>query len=71
MINECIGPVILYIDNKSAIHIAKNPVFHVRSKHFDIRYHFIGECIEQGEIIVKHVSSDNQRTHSNESSVNN
>lgn len=58
---EFIGPVVLYIDNKSAINLAKNPVFHGRSKHIDIRFHFIRECVEKGEIIVKHVSSEEQR----------
>lgn len=55
------GPVTLYIDNKSAINLAKNPVFHGRSKHIDIRHHFIRECIEKGEIVVKHVCTELQR----------
>ena len=59
--DEEIGPVVLYIDNKSAIDLAKNPVFHGRSKHIDIRYHFIRECVERGEIIVKHVCTEEQR----------
>lgn len=53
--------VVLYIDNKSAIDLAKNPVFHRRSKHIDIRYHFIRECVENGDILIKHVSTDLQR----------
>lgn len=56
-----VGPVTLYIDNKSAIDLAKNPVFHGRSKHIDVRYHFIRECVERGDIIVKYVSSNKQR----------
>ena len=55
------GPVMLYIDNKSAIDLTKNPVFHGRSKHIDIRYHFIRECVEQGSIIVKHIKTEEQR----------
>lgn len=55
------GPITLFIDNKSAIDLAKNLVFHGRSKHIDISYHFIRECVEWGEIIVKHVSGDKQR----------
>lgn len=55
------GPVLLYIDNRSAIDLAKNPVFHGRSKHIDIRYHFIRECVKRGEIVLKHVSTENQR----------
>lgn len=51
----------LYIDNKSAIDLAKNPVFHGRSKHIDIRFHFIRECVERGEVIVKHVKTNQQK----------
>ncbi|XP_074324335.1 secreted RxLR effector protein 161-like [Apium graveolens] len=58
---ESMGPVVLYIDNKSAIDLAKSPVFHGRSKHIDIHYHFIRECVKKGEIIVKHVSIDKQQ----------
>lgn len=58
---DCVGPVVLYIDNKSAIDLAKNQVFHGRSKHIDICYHFIRESIERGEIVIKHVSTDLQR----------
>ncbi|XP_074376971.1 secreted RxLR effector protein 161-like [Apium graveolens] len=55
------GPVILYIDNRSAVDLAKNPVFHGRSKHIDIHYHFIRECVEQGLIKIKYVSTNEQR----------
>lgn len=58
---EEVGPVVLHIDNRSAIDLAKNPVFHGRSKHIDIRYHFIRECVKRKEIIIKHVSTDMQR----------
>lgn len=39
---------------------------HGGSKHIDIRYHFISECVENGEIIVKHVSTEEQRAVSTE-----
>lgn len=54
------SPVVLFIDNRSALDFTKNPVFHGRSKHIDVRYHFILECIEQCEIVVKHVVSEEQ-----------
>ncbi|XP_049371095.1 secreted RxLR effector protein 161-like [Solanum verrucosum] len=41
---------VLYCDNKSSIAIAKNPVNHERSKHISIKYHFIREAQEKGEI---------------------
>ncbi|XP_074328152.1 secreted RxLR effector protein 161-like [Apium graveolens] len=56
-----VGSVVLYVDNKSAIDLAKNPVFHGRSKHIDIRYHFIREYVERGEIIIKYVKTDEQK----------
>jgi len=34
---------VIRVDNKSAIELAKNPVNHERSKHIDVRYHFIRE----------------------------
>lgn len=54
-------PIMLQVDNKSAIELMNNPVFHGRSKHIDTRFHFIRECIEKGLIIVKHVRTEDQR----------
>ncbi|GKA23814.1 zinc finger, CCHC-type containing protein [Tanacetum coccineum] len=53
--------ITLKVDNISAIALVRNPVFHGRSKHIDIRYHFIRECVENGHINVKHVSGELQR----------
>lgn len=61
ILNEKLSPVVLYVDNKSAIDLAKNPVFHGRSKHIDIRYHFIRDCVEKGDIVIKYVRSDLQK----------
>jgi hypothetical protein len=36
----------LFVDNNSAIALVKNLVFHGRSKHIDIKYHFIRESVE-------------------------
>ncbi|KAJ7978961.1 Retrovirus-related Pol polyprotein from transposon TNT 1-94 [Quillaja saponaria] len=50
----------IFVDNKSALALAKNPVFHDRSKHIDTRYHFIRECIAKKEVEVKFVKSLDQ-----------
>ncbi|WVZ93629.1 LOW QUALITY PROTEIN: hypothetical protein U9M48_039594, partial [Paspalum notatum var. saurae] len=44
---KAVAAPILRIDNKSAIELAKNPVFHNRSKHIDIKFHFIRGCVER------------------------
>lgn len=49
---------VLKVDNKSAISLYKNPVFHDRSKHIDARYHFIRECAEGGQIAVEYINSN-------------
>ena len=54
-------PVALYIDNKSAIALMKNPTFHERSKHIDTRFHFIRECVEKRQILVEFVCTREQR----------
>ena len=42
-------------DNQGAIAMAKNPVAHARTKHIDIRYHFVREAIQDKEIVVKYI----------------
>nr|GEU77159.1 ribonuclease H-like domain, reverse transcriptase, RNA-dependent DNA polymerase [Tanacetum cinerariifolium] len=42
--------ITLKVDNVSAIALVRNPVFHGRSKHIDIRYNFIRECVENGKV---------------------
>ncbi|KAI3522492.1 hypothetical protein L1887_00319 [Cichorium endivia] len=56
-----VPPVTLFVDNRSALDLMKNPVFHGRSKHINIRYHFIRECVENGEIVVSHVCGTKQK----------
>lgn len=50
----------LYCDNKSAIAIGKNPVSHDRTKHIAIKYHFIRESIEKGEVALEYCRTEEQ-----------
>jgi hypothetical protein len=50
--------LILYCDNQSAIKLAYNPVQHGRTKHIDLRYHYVREKIEDGTVIVKYLSTE-------------
>lgn len=53
------GPTILNCDNQSAQFLVKNPVAHKRSKHIDIRYHYIREKFETNEISIQYVPTAN------------
>jgi len=48
------------MDNKAAIELCKNPVFHERSKHIDTRYHFIRDCVDQGKTRVSYINTKDQ-----------
>nr|GEX31958.1 ribonuclease H-like domain, reverse transcriptase, RNA-dependent DNA polymerase [Tanacetum cinerariifolium] len=53
--------ITILVDNKLAIALMKNPVFHGRSKHIDTKYHFIRECVERDDIQVEFISRDYQK----------
>nr|GEU57026.1 hypothetical protein [Tanacetum cinerariifolium] len=52
--------ILMYCDNKSAIALCSNNVQHSRSKHIDIRYHFIKEQVENGVIELYFVNTEYQ-----------
>lgn len=56
-----IGATILSIDNQSAIRLIKNSEFHKRTKHIDVKFHYIRETVESGEVSVQYVPTDMQR----------
>jgi hypothetical protein len=47
-------------DNTSAISLSKNPIQHSRTKHIEIRYHFIRDHVQKGDIELEFVSTDSQ-----------
>ncbi|XP_062085667.1 secreted RxLR effector protein 161-like [Humulus lupulus] len=52
------GKATVYSDSQCAIHLSKNPVYHERSKHIDIRMFWIRDKIEEGEIELEKVPSE-------------
>jgi hypothetical protein len=50
--------VVIYCDNLSNIQLARNPVFHARTKHIEVHYHFIREKVLAGEIDLIYVSTE-------------
>jgi hypothetical protein len=60
LVNAKVIAPLLYIDNKSALALAKNPVLHERSKHIDVRFHFIRDCISSGVIETDYIRTGDQ-----------
>ena len=50
----------IYCDNLGSVKLSHNPTFHSRSKHFDIHLHFTREKVQEGEIEVLHIPTDQQ-----------
>ncbi|GJX11012.1 putative ribonuclease H-like domain-containing protein [Tanacetum coccineum] len=48
----------IHIDNESTICIVKNPVYHSKTKHIEIRHHFIRDCYEKKLISVEKIHTD-------------
>jgi hypothetical protein len=55
-----LSKVPLLCDNESAIRLADNPVEHSRTKHIDIRHHFLRDHQQKGDIDIYHISTENQ-----------
>ena len=51
----------IYCDNISAINISKNPVQLSRTKHIEIRHHFIRELVKDGTLILEFIHTDDQK----------
>lgn len=54
------SPPLLYCDKISAISLASNPVFHARTKHIEVNYHFVREKVIQGDVQILFVGSVDQ-----------
>lgn len=50
-------PVCLYSDSQSSLKLAVNPLFHKRTKHIDVRHHFVRECVSNNKIKLEYVST--------------
>jgi len=47
-------------DNTSAINLSKNPVLHSRTKHIEIRHHFLRDHVQKGDITLEYISTNHQ-----------
>ena len=56
-LNEDLQISTVFCDNQSAIFLTKDQMFHERTKHIDVRYHFVRDIIARGDIIVSKIST--------------
>ena len=49
---------VVYCDNHSTIHLSKNLTFHSKSKHIDVRYHWIKQVLEEKQLLLEKIHTD-------------
>ena len=54
------GAITMKIDSMSAINLVKNPIAHGRSKHIEMRFHYLREQVADGKMNLKHYRTENQ-----------
>ena len=53
-------PAIIYYDNTWIVKISKNPIFHSKTKHIDIKYHVLREKVVEKEIKLEYINTEEQ-----------
>jgi len=51
-------PIMVFCDNQSVVHLTNDRMFHERTRHIDIRYHFVRDVISKGNVLVKKISTE-------------
>jgi hypothetical protein len=51
-------PTVIHCDNQSCIKLLENPMFHDRSKHIEIRYHFIKDRVQKGAVQLQYIPTN-------------
>ena len=60
LFGNMLDTTVILCDNQSGIPLSENPMFHNRSKHIDIRHHFIWDMVQQGAVRLQHIRTDEQ-----------
>ena len=60
LFGHVLDTTVILCDNQRGIRLSKNLVFHERSKHIDIRYHFIQDMVQRGVVRLNHTRTSEQ-----------
>jgi hypothetical protein len=51
-------PTVIHCDNQTCIKLSENRVFHDKSKHIEIKYHFIRDWVQRGAVELQYIPTD-------------
>ena len=58
LFDQELDPTVIYCDNQSCINLSENLITHDKSKHIEIKYHFIQEKIQKGALKLQYILID-------------
>jgi hypothetical protein len=58
--DQVLDTTMIHCDNQRCIKLSENPMLHDRSKHIEIRYHFIRDCMQKGSVKLQYVPNSEQ-----------
>jgi hypothetical protein len=62
LFDQILESTIIYCDNQSYIRLSEQPMFHERSKQIEIKYYFIRDKVQEGEVKLEYIPTDKQTT---------
>ena len=57
IVTDAPNPMTILCDSTTTLTYAKDPKYHGKTKHIDIRYHYIRDMVAQKEVVLKHIST--------------
>jgi hypothetical protein len=63
LFNAKLEPTVIHCDNQSCIKLSENHVFHDRSKHIEMRYHYVGDMVQKNILSIQYVPTTEQTAH--------
>jgi hypothetical protein len=60
LFRHVLDSIVIHVDNQSCLKLSENPLFHDKSKHIDIKYHYIREMMQRKVVLVQYLPTDEQ-----------
>ena len=60
LFGQTIEPTLIHCDNQSCVHLLVNLIFHDKSTHIDIEYHYIRDMVQRGMVDLQYVLTDDK-----------
>jgi hypothetical protein len=57
LFDQVLDSTMIYSDNQSCVKLSENPVFRDRSKHIEIKYYFLYDKVQRGEVVLQYIST--------------